>query len=148
MTTMELPKIKVPDACKDCGDTKNGSHTCEDTPHRDTPHMWNCWGCKDGIHAEMLCAFKVARLRVDNGGKCLCCNSIDFAPQSVMCKACDTRGRKHPEVMNYEPCDAGCGRVGTFSLTCRFCLDKEGCIGCGKEGYTGDFCSRECMRGE
>ena len=147
-TIMKLSPIKVPDACEDCGDTKNGSHTCEDTPHRNTPHVWHCWGCKDGSHDDVQCAFEIAWQRVLNSNMCLCCESTDFASQSLMCNACNLHGRKHPEVMNYEPCDAGCGRTGTFSLTCQFCeASSPGCIGCGEPGYSLTFCSSFCRYG-
>lgn len=160
-TTMEI-NIRVPDACEDCGDTKNGSHTCDATPHRNTPQLWRCWGCKDGNHVDVECAFEISLHRRINFGECLCCTSKDFASESVMCKECDAHARRHPEVINYDGC-CSCERVGIFSNTCRFCqaeapndLDGEdgdneqqddmGCPGCGEPGWNNEFCSRECMR--
>ena len=149
MTTMEPIAIKVPDACVDCGDTNNGSHTCDGTPHRNTPQLWRCWGCKDGNHADVECAFRIALQRRLNFGECLCCKSTDFASESVMCKGCDQRARMHPEIMNYDGCRGGCGRTATFSEICRFCEvppDQAPCPGCGELGWGDSFCSTGCMK--
>lgn len=148
-TTIESIAIKVPDACEDCGDTKNGSHTCDGTPYRNTPQLWRCWGCKDGNHSDVECAFKIALRRRLNFGECLCCKSKDFASESVMCKECDEHARKHPEVIHYGSCHSGCDRVAMFSETCRFCqipVAESSCPGCGELGWGVSFCSIGCMQ--
>jgi hypothetical protein len=141
----ELYPIKAPERCHDCGDVANGSHTCEDTPKRNTPHVWKCWGCYDTTHTE-FCSEVITLHRKDNLDMCLCCTNTDFAENSLLCKDCHTFARANPEAVHYEVCDAGCGRFGMFTATCQFCEAPEspGCIICGEPGFTDTFCSKRC----
>lgn len=120
----DLSPIKSPKACSDCGDVANDSHTCEDTPVRNTPHIWSCWGCYDTDHND-LCLGLIAIYRHDNMNMCLCCTSTDFAEDSLLCKKCNEFAHVNPEIVNYDLCDSGCGRFGMFTMTCQFCANLQ-----------------------
>lgn len=132
-----------------------------DTPMDGTPYLWNCWACHDKDHDPETCRVKIGTLRANNDNHCQNCTSRKFQPWSLVCQECHNLYRRAPWMVTWSPCAGKCNRRGIVGRMCRYCAVEDrstinpyalrlrkGCLGCGAPGYTNDYCSRDCMRGE